>query len=181
MTNSIGPAILLKRLFETLNTRFYTSSGAHKFMSLIYGEIAEDASFRFLSAGHPTPAVFSAEHDRFMDVNVTSFPPLGLLPSLGLIDGSRTESPLGFAAEYATNDWSLMGEGDILLLDTDGLSDHCGFEEAYMPVHLEQTIRRVRHQDASAIYAAIVEDAHAFAPPQDDMSVVVIKRGHGVI
>jgi hypothetical protein len=32
----------------------------HKFVSVIYGEISEDATFRFLSAGAPVPAVFSA-------------------------------------------------------------------------------------------------------------------------
>ncbi len=46
---------ITKRLFENLNTRFYQSSGAHKFISMIYGEIAEDARFRFLSAGQPFP------------------------------------------------------------------------------------------------------------------------------
>ena len=45
-----------------------------------------------------------------------------------------------------------------------------------MPVTLEQTIRRVRHQDARGIYAAIVDDLQSFAPPTDDVSVVVIKR-----
>ena len=42
---------ITRRLFENLNTRFYQSSGAHKFVSMIYGEISEDAQFRFLSAG----------------------------------------------------------------------------------------------------------------------------------
>jgi serine phosphatase RsbU (regulator of sigma subunit) len=51
---------ITRRLFEHLNTRFYQSSGAHKFVSLIYGEIAEDATFRFLSAAMPFPSVFSA-------------------------------------------------------------------------------------------------------------------------
>ena len=53
-----------RRLFENLNTRFYQSSGAHKFVSMIYGEISENARFRFLSAAQPLPAVFSNEHDQ---------------------------------------------------------------------------------------------------------------------
>ena len=63
---------ITKRLFENLNTRFYQSSGAHKFISLIYGEISEDARFRFLSAAHPFPTVFSRRHDRFMEVGSRS-------------------------------------------------------------------------------------------------------------
>src|SRR4029079_17207466 len=57
-----------RRLFENLNTRFYQSSGAHKYISMIYGEISEEARCRFLSAAHPFPLVFSNVHDRFMDV-----------------------------------------------------------------------------------------------------------------
>ena len=167
---------ITKRLFETLNTRFYTSSCAHKFLALIYGEISEGGGFRFLSAGQPAPAVFSAAHNRFMEVSVLSFPPLGIVPSLSLIDGRRISGALGSVDEYALNEWSLMGEGDILLLFTDGIADHTRDGEAYMPVALEQTIRRVQHQDARAIYAAIIEDLRSFAPPTDDVSIVVIKR-----
>src|ERR1700726_1024484 len=89
---------ITKRLFENLNTRFYKSSGAHKFVSLIYGEIAEDATFRFLSAAQPFPVVFSNQHDRVMDISpdvCLSFPPLGMQPSLNVIDASEADSILG--------------------------------------------------------------------------------------
>jgi serine phosphatase RsbU (regulator of sigma subunit) len=167
---------ITKRLFENLNTRFYKSSGAHKFLSLIYGEISEDARFRFLSAGQPHPAVFSAKHDRFMDVSLVSFAPLGILPSLGVIDRSRTESPLGFAGRYELNDWSLMGAGDLLLLYTDGLAEHSRGGDTYVRLCLEDTVRRSKHHSAKAIYEAIVQDLRAFATPVDDVSLVVIKR-----
>ena len=167
---------ITRRLFENLNTRFYKSSGAHKFLSLIYGEISEDARFRFLSAGQPCPAVFSAEYDRFMDVSLVSFPPLGMLPSLGVIDRGRTESPLGFAGRYELNDWSLMGAGDILLLYTDGLAEHGRNAETYTSRCLEDTVRRSKHQPAKAIYDAVTRDLVNFAAPGDDLSLVVIKR-----
>src|SRR3970040_1842077 len=60
---------ITRRLFENLNTRFYQSSGTNKFVSLLYGEISEDATFRFLSAGQPYPSVFSSQHNRFMEVS----------------------------------------------------------------------------------------------------------------
>ena len=81
-----------RRLFENLNTRFYHSSSAHKFVSLIYGEISEDAGFRFLSAAQPFPVVFSHQHDRFMEVSqdvCVSSPPLGMVPSLHATDGNK--------------------------------------------------------------------------------------------
>ena len=166
-----------RRLFENLNTRFYQSSGTHKYVSMIYGEISENATFRFLSAGMPFPAVFSNQHDRFMEVSdhlKMSFPPLGMMPSF-VIDRRLTTSLLGFKERYEMNEWTLMGRGDILLLHTDGLSDHRMQDHAYFPGRLEQTMRDVKHLGAREIYEAIQNDVVAFAEPSDDISVVVIK------
>ncbi len=172
---------ITKRLFENLNTRFFQSSGAYKYVSLIYGEISEDATFRFLSAAQPTPVVFSRALDRLVDVDEersVSFPPLGMMPSLDAIDrGLTKEAPLGFKERYQLNEWRLMGAGDILVIHTDGLSEHRRGEEAYFPGHLEDTLRRARDQSARAIYESIREDVLAFAPPSDDVSLVVIKLG----
>lgn len=170
---------ITSRLFENLNTRFYNSSSAHKFVSLIYGEISEDAGFRFLSAAHPFPAVFSLQHDRLMDVSqdvCLSSPPLGMLPSLEVTDRHRTESLLGFKARYEMNEWVLMGEGDILLLHTDGLTEHSHAGHDYFPGRLEQTLRDVKYLSAAEIYEAITADLLAFAEPSDDISLVVVKR-----
>jgi serine phosphatase RsbU (regulator of sigma subunit) len=168
------------RLFENLNTRFHQASSENKFASMIYGEISEDSRFRFLSAAHPFPAVFSNEHDRFMDVSqdlCVSFPPLGMLPSLHMTDPKRTMSLLGVTDQYEMNEGILMGEGDILLLHTDGLVDHCDAgEDYYFPRRLEQKLREVKHQPAAEIFNAIKADLLAFSEPSDDISIVVIKR-----
>jgi serine phosphatase RsbU (regulator of sigma subunit) len=168
-----------RRLFENLNTRLYNSSSAHKFVSLIYGEISEDAGFRFLSAAHPFPVVFSQQHDRFMDVSqdvCLSSAPLGMMPSLEVTDRHRTESVLGFKARYEMNEWVLMGEGDILLLHTDGLTEHNHAGDDYFPGRLEQTLRAVKYLPAAEIYEAITADVRAFSEPSDDISLVVVKR-----
>jgi serine phosphatase RsbU (regulator of sigma subunit) len=169
-----------KRLFENLNTRFYQSSSEHKFVSLIYGEISEDARFRFLSAAQPFPAVFSKKHDQFMEVGqelCVSSPPLGMVPSLHVTDGNRTASPLGFKDDYKMNQWVLMGAGDILLLHTDGLLEHCDAgDNNYYPGCLERKLRDVKHQTAAEIFDAIRTDVLAFSTPRDDISLVVIKR-----
>jgi serine phosphatase RsbU (regulator of sigma subunit) len=170
---------ITRRLLENLNTRFYQSSAAYKFVSMIYGEISEDFRFRFISAAQPFPAVFSVEHDRFMEVGKELrivFPPLGMQPSLDVIDRDRTKSPLGFKDTYETNDWLLMGQGDILLLHTDGLSEHTRGDEPYFPRHLEEVVRRVKDRPAADIYAAIQADLVAFSKPADDVTIVVIKR-----
>lgn len=170
---------ITRRLFENLNTRFHQSTGGHKFTALIYGEISDHARFRFLSAAQPFPLVFSRKHHRFMDVSEdlrVSFPPLGVMPSLHVIDRNRTDSVLGFKDHYQMNEWLLMGEGDILLLATDGLIDHGPDDAPYCPGRLEETLRQVHHLPAKGIYDAIVGDLRAYADPADDISIVVIKR-----
>jgi serine phosphatase RsbU (regulator of sigma subunit) len=170
---------ITRRLFENLNSRFYQSSSRYKFVTMIYGEIAEDSTFRFLSAAHPPPVVFSNYHERFMEVSsefCTSFPPIGTLPSNDVIDRSVLDNNIGFKDRYRLNQWTLMGAGDILLLYTDGLLDHARDNECFFPKHLEQTVREVKHKSAKSIYEAIKTSALEFASPSDDISVVVIKR-----
>jgi serine phosphatase RsbU (regulator of sigma subunit) len=172
---------ITRRLFENLNTRLYQSSSDHKFVSLMYGEISEDAAFRFLSAAQPFPSVFSREHDRFMQISqdlCVSAPPLGMIPSRHVTDGASTTSPLGFKEDYRMNQWVLMGWGDILLLHTDGLLEHrSNLDHSYFPGRLEETIREVKHLTAAEIFEAIRTDLLAFGTPQDDISLVVLKRG----
>jgi serine phosphatase RsbU (regulator of sigma subunit) len=168
-----------RRLFENLNQRFHRTSSVNKFITALYGEISEDATFRFLLAGHPSPVVYSAAHDRFMDVDperCLSFPPIGTLPSRSVIDWQRTEHALGFKQGYEVNHWTLMGSGDILLLYTDGLQDHRRGGEAYFPGRLERAVRGARHGGAEDIVHAVFDDLRSFADPADDVSLVVIKK-----
>jgi serine phosphatase RsbU (regulator of sigma subunit) len=170
---------ITRRLFENINSRFYQSSSAHKFVTMIYGEIGEDTTFRFLSAAHPPPVVFSKFHERFMEVSpdlCTSFPPIGTLPSKDVIDRNTTHSSLGFKDHYRLNEWTLMGAGDILLLYTDGLLEHSRADESYFPNHLEPVVRAVKHESAKKIFEAIKLSALDFAKPFDDISLVVVKR-----
>ncbi|MEE2635826.1 MAG: PP2C family protein-serine/threonine phosphatase [Acidobacteriota bacterium] len=165
------------RLFENLNTRLYNSSGAHKFVSLLYGEVSEQGTFRFLSAGQPLPRVFSHQYDRFMDVQPDrrrSFPPIGIQPSLNVIDRRTNESPFGFKKQYEVNEWTLLGAGDLLLLHTDGLSEHG--DDRYFPTRVEKRLRQVKNLTSQEIYEAIYTDLLQFAPPDDDITLVVVKR-----
>jgi serine phosphatase RsbU (regulator of sigma subunit) len=166
-------------LFENLNARFYNSSSSHKYLTMLYAEITEDASFRFLSAGHPAPLVFSNKNDRFMETRdedrITS-PPVGTMPSNNVIDRKETESILGFKSGYEWNEWKVMGRGDILLLSTDGLLEHSNGDTSFAPARLEQLVRDTKDGSASDIVRAITKDVLAFATPADDISVIAIKR-----
>ena len=60
------------------------------------------------------------------------------MPSSQDIDLRATETtPLGYNESYTANEISLMGSGDILVLYTDGLSEHSNGEQYYFPARLE--------------------------------------------
>ena len=141
-----------------------------------------------MSAGQALPQVFSVRHDRLMEVDPSrcvSFPPLGVQPSVAESDRRSSHSRPGVADHYEVNEWFLMGDGDILILPTDGLIEHGHRAGVYFPRRLEATLRRLKQLTAAEIVAGIKEDAVAFAPPADDISVVIIKRsadsGHGPV
>jgi serine phosphatase RsbU (regulator of sigma subunit) len=167
------------KLFEVLNTRFVKSSSVSKFITMVYGEIDEDGTFRFISAGHPKPLVYSAEYDRLVDIDperTKNFLPVGLFPTRDDIDEAPAAVPLPSAERYAVNEVSLMGVGDIMILQTDGLYEHSDGTESYTPQHLEQVIRATRELPPHLILDAIYEDMVRFAPPRDDTSLVIIKK-----
>ncbi len=167
-------------LFEILNSRFFNSSSLKNFITLIYGEISDTGTFSFLNAGHPRPVVFSNQYDRLSKVcyeRVINFPPIGTLPSKEDLDSQCNVSRLGHKKKYTTNEINLMGDGDILILFTDGLSEHNrDMQEFYFPDQLENILRRTKHQSARDIWHAIKTDLVAYADPMDDISFVIIKR-----
>jgi serine phosphatase RsbU (regulator of sigma subunit) len=167
-------------LFETLNTRFFNSSSLTKFITLIYGEIWDNGYFRFVNAGHPPPVVFSNKYEKLIKIcydQVIHFPPIGTIPSKDDIDSRRYSSRLGYKRKYSINELSLMGHGDILLLYTDGLSEHSDEKDClYFPERLENTLKRIKNDSARDIYAQIKEDLLSFAEPSDDITFVVIKK-----
>jgi serine phosphatase RsbU (regulator of sigma subunit) len=173
------------KLFENLNTRFHRSLSVAKYVTLIYGEISPDGEYKFVSAGAPAPLVFSAEYDRFVTIGpdrLVSFFPLGMFPSEDDIDSSKHFGPLRTKPRYTVNKVNLMGSGDILLLHTDGLSEHeRDNEETFFPSLLEDTVRSHKHRSAKEIHDAILDRALAFAPLKDDLTLVVIKKtGRGL-
>jgi len=165
------------KLFEHINQRFFRTTRINKYLTMLYGEISERGRFRFISAGHPRPMVFSREFGRFVDISedrLVAYPPVGMFPSdAGLserVEAGRLESK----QPYTVNEIDLLASGDILLLYTDGLSEHAGGE--YFPAAVEESLARVRDQSASTICETMKQDVLTFAPATDDISFVVIKK-----
>jgi serine phosphatase RsbU (regulator of sigma subunit) len=173
------------RLFEQVNARFCKSTtlrnlaadrDAASFITLIYGEISNTGRFNFVSAGHPSPLVFSREFDRFVEISpdrLVSYPPIGLQPSEDHADAGRYDRSLGYKKKYTVNNLNLMGQGDVLLLYTDGLLD-TAFPD-YTKEQLERAVSRARDGSAQEICQTLIEDRRSVAKQTDDLSVVVIK------
>jgi serine phosphatase RsbU (regulator of sigma subunit) len=165
------------RLFEHLNTRFYRTTSIQKYFTMIYGEIFDDGKFRFVSAGHQPPKVFSREYRRFASISedrLVSFPPVGMLPSAADPDGREEKAWSPYKKRYEVNEIDLLAVGDILLLYTDGLSDHDGGR--YFPARVESLLADMRDGTAREICDALRDDLVKQAAPADDISVVVIRK-----
>jgi serine phosphatase RsbU (regulator of sigma subunit) len=171
-------------LIEQINMRFFKSRTLHRlapsmdsasFITMIYGEISNSGRFRFVSAGHPSPLVFSREYDRFVDISadrLVSYPPLGLQVSEEDADARFYRPALGYRKHYTVNELNLMGQGDVLLLYTDGLLDPFS---SYTQQQLERAVSRTRDGTAKKICEAIIVDRKSTAEQTDDLSLVVIK------
>jgi serine phosphatase RsbU (regulator of sigma subunit) len=166
-------------LLENINTRFFNSSGISKSLTMVYGEISANGTFRFISAAHPPPKVFSNEFDRLVAISedrLVSFPQIGTMPSPG---NSEISVPLlGVKEKYTINEINLMGRGDILILYTDGLSDHRNAAgNKYFPGRLEERLRESKQLSAREIFRRIRDDLFDFNDqPEDDITFVIIKK-----
>jgi serine phosphatase RsbU (regulator of sigma subunit) len=150
------------RLFEHIRTRFYESTNIKKLIALIYGEITDTGRFRYLSAGHTPPLVFSREFRRIM--------PLGA-------ERTVSETLIGIFPAKAgapVNEIELLGSGDILLLATDGLTEHA--DGRFLAEGLEPCLDAAKHLAASAICGALREAIAGYGPATDDITFVVVKR-----
>jgi serine phosphatase RsbU (regulator of sigma subunit) len=153
------------RLFEKLRRRFYESTNIKKLVTMLYGEITDQGRFRYLSAGHPPPLVFSREFGRLMPLDAertVSETPIGIFPAAHRDRRDRV------------NEIELLSSGDILLLATDGLTEHG--EGAFVGEALERSLDTVKDRSAAEICSTLRDASLAFGPPTDDITFVVIKR-----
>jgi serine phosphatase RsbU (regulator of sigma subunit) len=164
------------RLFENINSRFYRTTAVSKYFTMIYGEITVGGKFRFISAGHQPPAIFSREFSSFVSLDtkgLTSFPPVGLLPSSVGVDDDVDETFRG-KKRYEVNQLNLLSRGDLLLLMTDGLAEHGDGD--FMKEVIEGVLREMIDEPAETIVTRIEAEIPLYATPNDDISFVVVKR-----
>jgi len=170
-------------LFRKLNTRLYNSSSFDKYITMIYGEISESGAFKFISAGHPFPLIYSRKQERLLPAAVSGMepsPPLAAFPSSGP-DLERNMYRSGFSSRFKVNHMSITEPGDILLLYTDGLTEHKNdkgklFYDPESGGELEKIIHSNRDLSSKNLFLKIKERLMKFAEPQDDVSYILVKK-----
>src|SRR5215471_7874710 len=156
--------------------------------TMLYGEIDPDGDFRFVNFGHPPPLVFSAEYEKFMEIEkdrMVQFLALGLEIPEDNPDRSKYVSMHLRKSHLDSSDVAeitLIGKGDILFLYTDGVYD--GFDEQDTRA-IEQIIREHKEEPVKDICSAILEyavkrdrelDRIGETDRIDDKTVFIIRR-----
>jgi serine phosphatase RsbU (regulator of sigma subunit) len=164
------------------------TEGVREIATMIYGEVRPGGHFRFANFGHPPPLVFSAEYRKFMNINesrMVRFMALGLqIPSdhpdrkkYYSMDFRQTELDASDLGEI-----TLMSQGDILVLYTDGVYDGSDRQEREL---LEAVMREHYHEPAKEICNALLDRAvkkdewlrqNGEADVIDDKTVFIVKR-----
>jgi serine phosphatase RsbU (regulator of sigma subunit) len=188
-------------LFENINLRLAQSltarnalgitegENAREIATTLYGEVHPYGYFRFVNFGHPPPLVFSAEYQKFVELDknrMVQFLALGLQIPENHPDRKRYFSMQRRPREANSSDVAeitLMSPGDILFLYSDGVYDGSDDEERQ---HIEAVMRDYYRQSARDICNALLEhatrdDDHLRQIGEedriDDKTVFIIKRG----
>jgi serine phosphatase RsbU (regulator of sigma subunit) len=188
-------------LFERINLRLAQSvtarnalgrgeeESAQEIATMLYGEVHPHGYFRFVNFGHPPPLVFSAEYQKFAEIDkdrMVQFLPLGLQIPEDHPDRNRylsLQSRQSRASSSDVAELTLMSPGDILFLYTDGVYDG---SDSKVRQQLEEVMRGHYQLPAKDICNALLE--HALKQDDrlrqigeedriDDKTVFIIKRG----
>ena len=187
-------------LFEDINLRLAQSvtarnslgrnkdDNSREIATMLYGEIRPGGQFRFVNFGHPPPLVFSAEYNKFMEIDkdrMVQFLALGLEIPEDHPDRNKYLSMALRTRQINSSDLSeitLMSPGDMLFLYTDGVYDGSDEQDR---LQIEQLIQERKDEPAKEICNAILQyaveqDDHLHQITEDDRiddkTVFIIKR-----
>ena len=186
--------------FEKINLRLAQSvtarnalgrdanDNSREIATMLYGEIRPNGHFRFVNFGHPPPLVFSAEYERFMEIDkarMVQFLALGLEIPEDHPDRNKYLSMALRTRQMNSSDVAeitLMSPGDILFLYSDGVYDGSDEQDR---AQFEKVIRAHKYEPAKEICNAILQHAveqdqylQRISEPDriDDKTVFIIKR-----
>jgi len=166
---------------EKMNAIFYnwiksTFVQDKPYTTMAYYEIDNDGAIRFALLGHPGPMVYLYEFERFMELDgkhKRSSTPLGIIPRNYRADIDHYETG---SDDHPVNEIRLEGQGDIMILPSDGLTDHRIGEEYFTKTRLESILKEAKNEKAENIYKAIMEGMRSYSKIEDDVTIAVIKK-----
>ena len=173
-------------LIDVLNNRFLNSYSRFKFVTVIYAEFHENGDFRFVSAGHPLPLIYSYEQGAVCNLHKSSYAssmPMSVFPAFEntVEQGQKKQQVF---SRFSVNKSHIPNAGDIVMLYSDGLLEHADsqgnlfYDSSALGKggRIQQVINGHRDCGARELVGAIKEDLLRFASPRDDISFVVIRR-----
>ena len=160
LRTAAAEGIPVASIVERVNAVIQRAALYGTFVSLFYGQLHADGRLDYCNAGHEPPLLAGQGTLRHLDAGGTV---------LGPVPTARYE---GRTVE--------LGPGETLVLSTDGISERMNQSgEFYGPDRIGRLVSTLVNQPAQLVAALLLADADAFAgglPPQDDMTVVVIRR-----
>jgi len=152
-----SPAALLERVNRTLNRRGVEGL----FCTLSYALFDfERGHLQIGNSGLPYPLLYRSREGRCAPLKVAGLP-------LGAFEDSTYD-------ELTVE----VGQGDVLVLHSDGLSEAYNGRESYGTARLLEQVSRGAQGTASQLAEAVLLDLDAFmagALPTDDVTLVVVK------
>lgn len=110
------------------------------------------------------------------DERPRSSTPLGILPSQYHVDIEHFVPVATTKDRYSVNEINLLGQGDIMLLYTDGLTDHRNGDVMLCDTQLEQILREAKSGTAKDIFEAIRSAMCSFGRMSADLTIAVVRR-----
>ena len=160
LRTAAGTGIGVASIVERVNAVIQHAALSGTFVSLFYGQLANDGTLEYCNAGHELPVLVGRETMRRLDVGGTV---LGPVPTAHYESGCVKLEP-----------------GDMLGLYTDGIPERMNATgDFYGPDRIERLVSRLLDQAATFVATSILAEVDAFAgdvPAQDDMTVVVVRR-----
>ncbi len=173
-------------LIDVLNNRFLNSYSRGKYLTMIYGEFFENGDFSFISAGHPLPLIYSYDMQAVCKLHKSSFTaslPMSMFPSVeDKVEPSQVKKKI--FNSFTVNSSHIPKSGDIVILYTDGFTEHTNSRGDLFYDHsengrggrIQQVINSHKDLGAREMYYAIKEDFLSFGAQRDDISFVIIRK-----
>jgi len=146
--------------------------------TMIFGEVTSTGTFRFMSAGHASPIIFSKKNNAIEDISNKNIHTNNIMLGIRPPNTSIRTYPggvIGYEPEYQVNEWKFLDNGDLFIIYSDGLLDPAQSSQ-YTQTQLQEVLRKTKTLAAKTIMECIVEDRARHGIIDDDISVIVVKK-----